>query len=523
MVQLLKKYFFVIPVVTLLILIVYASEHDPWVSENMGDLTANDLINDPAKARQNWNLLEGHQKEEFFKDQRVLKRFSDLFAAEKGINSLDLSAGSPSYDGISLKNGDSSFPVQHFNFKGAEVISLAGGGFKIKFSDSSDLSGIGFQGGSTGITFEGNNLILKEGTLSKGKVIVYNQNHLAISPNSIFTIEGAELATGDNRFDVYYGAASQQNNNFIQIDSNKIRIVGDDLTAKFSLGTSFEKLSVNGRITLVNGGITLAFDGEGNAYEGIQLGDASAYLEIIDERSGKKYNLIPENQFISAHLEGFGECGTPQITGSSILEITGQVSGDICKGPLIETGKYVYELFGGIYESKSSINEGQAQIVYQEFTAKYGREPNMNDIRDVKLLGDLINQRVTDMKIEQKFLVSQSISVSQAQAKIREWLNNANFPLSTLTPQEHNQLNQLYSQMASNGLIVGGVMEYQLGKDKGLIRYTPPNSVSNEVEVSPRIASAIIQNFYRVGVNRLDAESRSILQSYFIKQKLASR
>jgi len=179
-IQLRKKHFFVM---FLLFIVVYTvlANSGGWGNEEIKDKTFQDIMNDPVNARKNWGALSSTQKEEVYKDSNGIKEFSDKFAEENGLGRLTLTDGSPSYDGANLVNGDTKIPVSAL--VNAEVTSKEGGGFHVKYPDDSDLTSINFEGGTGGIIFEGNNLEFAQGSLSKGAVTIYGQNHIKINHN----------------------------------------------------------------------------------------------------------------------------------------------------------------------------------------------------------------------------------------------------------------------------------------------------------------------------------------------------
>ncbi|MBI2652797.1 hypothetical protein HYX00_05000 [Candidatus Woesearchaeota archaeon] len=474
-------------------------------------LTPDDIIKDPSNARKHWSQLSSEQKDLVYARVDGLKEFSDFFNAEKGIKSLDLKLGKTFYDGTKLVNGGTKISTD--DLKNAEVVALAEGGFKIKFLDNSDLSSLDFNGGKNGISFEGNNLKFKEGLLSRGAITLFDSN-VRIGPNSIFVTNKVEFTTKDKEFDLYYMETNKQNQ-FIEINKldNKIRIVGDGITAEFLKEHEFEELFVRGEITVVNGDYILDFDGQGNSFVRIPIGNPTSYLEISDENApDKKYVLDPSKD--NQNLKGYGGCAP--ATGFAVLEITGKTTYGICKGPLIKTGKSFNAAPEFPYKVELFINEEQIGKVKQEFILKHGREPNLENKKDLEKIGELINRHVTDLKIRQTFLFDKTFSTAQAYAVIAVLLGRSNVYPSLWDLGDVNKLVQLAKEVRN-----GDTVEYQLSSKEGLITAYPKNAPSMQIPISRKILDGLAQNFYNPTVNSAPDESRNLLKPYFASKKVA--
>lgn len=505
-IQLRKKHFFVM---FLLFVIVYAvlANNGGWSSEEIKSKTPQDIINDPINARKQWGSLSYQQKEEVYKDSGGIKEFSDKFAEEKGLKSLTLTAGSPSYDGANLINGDTEIPVSAL--ANAEVTSKEGGGFHIKYPDGSDLSKISFNGGTGGISFEGKNLKFAQGSLSKGAVTIYGQNHIKINPDSEFTTDNVQFTTKSAGSDLYYGAIKKQNG--IEIDKNKgaMRIAGDDITAEFIEGHNFKDLYLNGRITLVDGSYNIEFDGNGNYYSNIPIGSHKSNLFILDENAPDKLLILDSEAEIALAYAG---CGTQLITGAAIVDVTGRVSESVCKGPIVQTGSNLRSIpFFLKYEANLFLSKEQAEEVKEAFVSKYGRGPDMSDKDDVNELGRLINHQVTELKLEVKTLKETSASKGKIKEVIEDFFERANVKP---TKTEQSKLEDFYEK-SSGSINKGTIVEYQVNGNDGLIIIKKPDGSSEDVPLSGRLVKAIAQNYYDNNINDVGGQSKDLLESYF--------
>jgi len=514
----LKKYTFIIFIA--LIMLVSNAQEEGWSSqEDIQKKTPDGIIGDYENAQQNWDTLSKEQKDAVYARAEGLKAFSQEFALEKGLKGLDASLGQAAYDKASntLKNGNTNIEIGLL--KGAEVKALEGGGFEVKFPDKEepiDLTSLKFEGGTNGITFGGNNLKFKESTLTSGKVTILNENHVRIEKYSVFETKNLRFTTPAQEFDLFYGTSSY-NKNYIRIDTDELEIEGDDLKVEFLKKNQFRIVSIDGEITLIDGGLVFEFDGNGNSYEKIPLGEPLTEIEIEDENAPeKKYALNPEDEskLDKASLEG-NVCSISGITGDSITDISGKVSQSICKGPLVQTGTSLKE---NKYEVNLDMNKEHVEKVKTEFIKKFGREPNLYSDQDLKELSNIINDKVTELKFTQKFLEDNTYPRWIVNRAIRGWVD-AGLDSKTLTPAENTEIDAIVDIVTH--IKQGQNLKFEVSGDEGRVIYTTEGGLEKKIPVfSGRLTKAYIRNYYDRNIN-VPEESRDLLKTYFGKKEIA--
>ncbi|MBI2558635.1 hypothetical protein HYW20_04900 [Candidatus Woesearchaeota archaeon] len=500
----LKRYTFFI-IFILLIIFTAVAQEDNWNDPDY-------LIDNPQKAREHWQDFTEDQKNNVYARSDGLKLFSQEFSNEKGLKSLDASFGQASYENGYLKNGDSSFPVEYL--EGAEVKSLQNGGFEIKFPDNSILNDLQFDGGTNGITFEGNNLQLDKNLLLSGEVTIFDSSHFRIEPNSQFQTSGIVVKTESQDIDLYYGNDAYANN-FIRIYNDELEVVGNGLEMEFLENHPFRIVSVDGAVKIVDGTFEFEFDGNGNAYAHLPLGQPATKIEIKDEDAPEKtYALNPQEEPELASLEG-GICLTDMATGGAIIEISGRVSQGICRGPLVQTG---VSLKSGKYETILDMNKEQLNEVKNIFLDKYGREPDLSSDNDLKELSKTINDKVTEMKFTQKFLEDNSYFKWIVDRAIRGWIDSG-LDSKVLTDTENKQVDTIVDIVYN--IKKGDTLRFESSGDNGLVVYTQ-NGVEREIPVSGRLTKAYARNYYDTNLN-VPQQSRDLLKAYFGKKVIVSR
>lgn len=489
-------------VVISLILTAYAQQE--WSQESIPKKSAEDIINDPANAREHWSSLSEEQKESVFKNQVGLVKFSKEFSERYDIKSLSLAKGLPRYDGASLINGDASISVA--SIKGAEVASLQDGGFKVRFPKNTDLSQASFNGGTKGLLIEGESLKLAQGELANGAVIAY-QGKIQVQPLSEFYKDKVKIVTAASALDIYEGEAKvlQPNSMYINKAGKAIQISGEGVILDFDEGHGFEKVYKKGSMKIKDGAL-YSFDGKGKGTTEMPLKAPKSKLTIIDldSSSSLQYQSQPKSVVAS-----------PCSSGNTCNRVT-----------LIPTGAAEYKGGGFLvpkYEFVSTLHldESEAQDIRQHFVALYNREPNLNNMEDLKLLAGVINERATYLKLEQSNIVHfPQLSESMASSVIGNSLRKAG--INEITGQEQRQLDELYSFVSSTRIGKGDRLEYEVNGNSASVKYTPTKGEAREIPVSPRLTKAILRNYYDPSVNK-DPESKFFLEAFFGPKKVSRK
>lgn len=492
----LKKIFLIIVIGMLFSSLNSYSEEEQW--------TIDKVLSNPEGARQSWHTIPIEKRKEFYEDFRILKQFSDSFASENKMKKLSLEDGLPAFKDGYLINGNSKIDV--LSLKGAEVKSVESGGFIIKFPDNADLSKLDFDGGRNGISFDGNNLKFDNGRLLKGTVTIHD-DHFTIGKDSKFVLENIEFSTKSQSFELYYDAATAQNN-YIRIDKSNhmLHIVGNGIKVRFLEENSFERMSVKGKTTVLNGNIELEFDGNGGIYYKLPAGEPISNLNIKDENALEKVISLRVFEGNEGITSGY-YCSGPQTigTGNAILRITGGFTEPLCKNTVL-IGSHVAQVKAFIFNLEISkndlyVNDEQAKKVKEIFAQD---KPDLyNDEHYTKLIR-LIDKHVNDIGIRMEFYREIPASESQIESYVNDFIKKSNIEL---TNEEKNQVAKYIEVLKS--IKKGDVLEVQRSAEKSIITLKEINGRIESSPVSNRLAKLVIRDQYN------DLSAREYLKSFF--------
>lgn len=500
-------------------LLVAAQQDDKWNSGNLRYLTEDDIIGNPDKARQHWSGLSDEQKNLVYSRPDGIREFSDKFASEKGIKALDLRLGNADYDGINLVNGNTRIPVSAL--ENAEVIALDGGGFRIKYPDGSDLVVSDFSAaGDDFIMVEGNNLDFGE-FFYDGVLDVYGPSHYRMEPNSDYLDSNVEITTSDYPVGLYYGPQAISEQDYIQFDNKKISVEGKGIHVRFTDGNKFEDLVLDGEIAIEDGSVTIEFDGEGNAYEEIPLGEPETPLTIEDENApDKKYVLDPGDEEIEddGTLEGFGGCGLTQ-TGFAILDITGRGTREICKGPLVKLGEHTWDPWRYTPYPRTIkelyVNDEQLDTLNSKFIKDFGHPPDLDNEVEYRAYIRLLNEHVTDMKLKVTILADKSYDYNRVMSVIEDGMEKAGKPVTSLTIEQQQQIKDFVPLLMN--LKKNDNFEYQLSGSQGLFIHKGRDGSTTEKFIDGSLMRILLQSNYDSRLSDDETEAKNLLKDSLTK------
>ena len=162
-----------------------------------------------------------------------------------------------------------------------------------------------------------------------------------------------------------------------------------------------------------------------------------------------------------------------------------------------------------MYEAKLFINEEQLKKVRDEFISKFGREPNLNNKKDLQEFSIIVNEQVTDMKLRQTIFEDVPSSPRQIWNVLSEVFNRAK--LSSLTFSEGVDIGKIIKFAVS--IKQGDIVEYQVSGNDGLITVNKKDGTTKEISVSGRLVKSIIQNFYDENIAYVKGQSKDLLSN----------